>query len=141
MSPKLKDLASQLWKAEYPEALESGRVEFQAHDFFAPQPLENVSVFLLKQILHDWSDAYASTILAELRKVASKETKLLIIDNILSYTCHDSSLDDEPSAIAGAAGHDAPTPLLANFGAANETGYLVDMVVRLQHASGSWFPS
>ncbi len=92
--------------------------------------MQNASVFLLKQVLHDWSDAYASTILTELRKAASKDTRLVVIDNIISYACHDSSLDGEDVAIAGAADRDAPAPLLPNFGAANDTGYIIDMVVR-----------
>lgn len=85
---------------------------------------------LIKNILHDWSDAYASIILTELRKSASKDTKLVIIDNIMSYACHDSSLDDEDGDIAGAAARDAPAPLLANFGAASEASYILDMLVR-----------
>lgn len=48
----------------------------------------------------------------------------------MSYACHDSSLDDEDGDIAGAAARDAPAPLLANFGAASEASYILDMLVR-----------
>lgn len=46
------------------------------------------------------------------------------------YACHDPSLDDEDGDIAGAAARDAPAPLLANFGAASEASYILDMLVR-----------
>ena len=78
--------------------------------------------------MHDWSDPYASKILSELRKVALPDTRLLIVDNILAYACHDPTYDDNDS-IPGAACQDAPAPLLANFGAANELSYTIDMAV------------
>lgn len=94
-----------------------------------PQPLKNASVFLLKQILHDWSDPYVITILSELRKAALESTQLVIIDNIMSYACHDPSMDEKGGILSGT-NRDAPPPLLANFGAANEIGYMTDMMVR-----------
>jgi hypothetical protein len=41
----------------------SGRLEFMAHDFFEEQPMKNADVYLLRWILHDWSDLYAAKIL------------------------------------------------------------------------------
>ncbi|KAI0278950.1 hypothetical protein BGY98DRAFT_1096446 [Russula aff. rugulosa BPL654] len=57
------------WKKSMPEALESGRVRIQGHDFFTPQPArqEDVSIFILSKIMHDWSDEYCLTILKHLR--------------------------------------------------------------------------
>ena len=78
--------------------------------------------------MHDWSDPYASKILSELRKVALPDTQLLIVDNILAYACHDPTYDNNDN-IPGAACRDAPAPLLANFGAANELSYAIDMAV------------
>lgn len=78
--------------------------------------------------MHDWSDAYATKILTELRKVAQPDTQLVIIDTIVAYACHDPTYDDNES-IPGAACKDAPAPLLANFGAANELSYSIDMAV------------
>ncbi|KAJ7130076.1 O-methyltransferase-domain-containing protein, partial [Mycena crocata] len=46
-----------------PELLASGRIELQEHDFFTHQPVTNASVFLLKQILHNWSNQYCAKIL------------------------------------------------------------------------------
>ena len=53
---------------------------------------------------------------------------LLVIDNIVAHTCHDPTYDNNDS-IPGAAAKDAPAPLLANFGAANELSYSIDMLV------------
>ena len=78
--------------------------------------------------MHDWSDPYASKILTELRKVALPDTQLLIVDTIVAYACHDPTYDNNDS-IPGAACKDAPAPLLANFGAANELSYSIDMAV------------
>lgn len=96
-----------------------------AHDFFTAQPVKNASVFLLKHILHDWPDAYASKILVRLREVASSDTKLIINDNLVSFACHDPSGDDI-KGIPGAVPKEAPKPLLANYGVANEMEYNMD---------------
>lgn len=100
-----------------------------AHDFFTPQPVENAAVFLLKQILHDWPDAYASRILVRLRDVARKDTKLVLIENLIPLACHDHGSDDG-EGIPGAVPKEAPKPLLANYGIANEMAYNGDMAVR-----------
>ncbi|EIM79956.1 S-adenosyl-L-methionine-dependent methyltransferase [Stereum hirsutum FP-91666 SS1] len=58
-----RDTVTAQANGELPEAVRSGRVKLQGHDFYTPQPVKGASVFLLKQILHDWSDSYAITIL------------------------------------------------------------------------------
>lgn len=126
-----------------PDALESGRVKFQgnfqacsrttplltkiylAHDFFAEQPINNASVFLLRHIMHDWSDPYAAKILSSLRAAATPGTKLLLIDSIIAHACDDPN----SNTILGAAPREAPQPLLPNYGAANGTSYGLDIAV------------
>ena len=85
--------------------------------------------FLIKKILHDWSDPYCTKILTELRKAAREDTKLLVVDNIVAPVCHDPTF--EGRTIPGASIKDAPSPLLANFGAANEMNYTIDLAVSL----------
>ncbi|KAF5312796.1 hypothetical protein D9619_003671 [Psilocybe cf. subviscida] len=114
------------WKEELPEAIDSGRVVLEAHDFFAPQPVANASVFFLKHILHNWPNAYASKILMRLREVAKNDTKLILIESLMPFACHDPS-GDNGSGVPGAVPKEAPKPLLANYGIANEFVYNADL--------------
>ena len=85
---------------------------------------------MMKQILHDWSDPYCVKILKSLRAAAGPETKLLALETIVAYTCHDPAADNGVSVIPGAVPKEAPAPLLANYGSINQMGYYVDIVVR-----------
>jgi hypothetical protein len=100
------------------------------YDFFAPQPEKNATVFLLKQIMHDWSDEYCIKILTQLRAAATPDTTLLVLDSIMPLACRDPSASD-PHGIPGAVPTEAPVPLLANYGAVNEMGYNADFDVRI----------
>ena len=99
-----------------------------AHDFFTAQPRHSADVFILRAILHNWSDTYALKILKHLRMAAKPETRLIILEQVVLYACHEQPT---PEGIECAtAGPPAPAPLLANMGYANLSGYLVDMQVR-----------
>ncbi|TFK95822.1 hypothetical protein BDV98DRAFT_598196 [Pterulicium gracile] len=41
------------WAKEYPEFVQSGKVQFQPHDFFRPNPVNSPDVFIMRAILHD----------------------------------------------------------------------------------------
>ncbi|KLO13906.1 O-methyltransferase [Schizopora paradoxa] len=87
---KTVEVANGHWKdGEEKAIVESGRVTFQASDFFAPQPIKHASVYFMKHILHDWADDACLTILRSLRSAAgdSKESKLVVMDKVLPYTC------------------------------------------------------
>ncbi|KAF8585273.1 O-methyltransferase [Ramaria rubella] len=130
--PMVMSLGEELWKAELPAAVASGRVQFQAHDFFEPQPCEDASVFLLRSICHDWPDAYVVNILKHLRAAAQPHTKLILGDHIIPHACPD---DTDASDLPGAAKTLAPPPLLANLGRANAIAYWADMTMQtLFHA-------
>jgi ubiquinone/menaquinone biosynthesis C-methylase UbiE len=42
------------------------RLSFMGHDFFQEQPVKDADVYLLRWVLHDWSDANATKILNRL---------------------------------------------------------------------------
>ncbi|BGP42379.1 hypothetical protein JCM10449v2_006384 [Rhodotorula kratochvilovae] len=72
--------AQEVWQASGPEHLSSGRATLVAHDFFTPQPISNADVFVLRFIIHDWSDEPATTILSHLSAAAQPSTKLVLIE-------------------------------------------------------------
>ncbi|OHX00095.1 sterigmatocystin 8-o-methyltransferase [Colletotrichum incanum] len=63
-----------------PEELK-GRVNFQPHSFFEPQPLQ-ADLYMIKLILHDWPDAESIKILQGLRPALRPGAKVLFIDYV-----------------------------------------------------------
>ncbi|KAI0795374.1 S-adenosyl-L-methionine-dependent methyltransferase [Irpex lacteus] len=118
--------ASKFWASEFPEAISSGQVELQVHNIFSPQPVQNASVFIVRAIMHDWSDDYCVKILSHLRAAATPHTQLMVIDSILPYACRN---DEQSLDIPGAKDCQpvAPAPLLPNYGAASLMTYLIDI--------------
>ncbi|KAF8515747.1 O-methyltransferase [Gautieria morchelliformis] len=117
----------QYWKELFPEALSSGRVSFQVHDFFQDQPQTSAAVFLVRTICHDWPDEQALKILSNLRKAASPSTKLVLGDYIIPYACR----TDFTVGLRGAQAHVAKEPLLANLGKASANVYWIDMAMQV----------
>lgn len=81
-------------------------------------------MFLLKQIVHNWSDRYAGRILQQLRDAATPNTKLVIIDSIIPYSCPGND-----TSVTGFEPTQPPAPLLANMGAANMLPYIIDLAM------------
>lgn len=94
------------------------------HDFFSQQSVEKPAVFVLKQIMHDWSDPYALKIFRRLREAADSNTTLMIIDTVMAYSC-------PPAEVEGGSEKDLPpAPLLPNYGPMNPMPYFTDLSVR-----------
>ena len=103
-------------------------------DFLSPQPAfpARPDIFLLRYILHDQSDKYATILLRHLRDAAKDTTKLIIIDFVVDYACPipeglEYSIPGDPAPVA-------PPPLLPNFGVAGAQPYDMDMVVRYAYS-------
>ncbi|KAI0138094.1 S-adenosyl-L-methionine-dependent methyltransferase [Hypoxylon sp. NC0597] len=67
------------------EGANDGRIVFQAHDFFKPQPVRGAAVYFLRWILHNWSDKYAIRILQNIGQAMDDNSRLII---------HDYCIDD-----------------------------------------------
>ena len=60
-----------------------GRISFQAHDFFQEQPMKGADVYLLRLILHDWSDKYSKMIIKALIPALKPGAKVVINDRVI----------------------------------------------------------
>ncbi|KAF8206050.1 O-methyltransferase-domain-containing protein [Mycena galopus ATCC 62051] len=128
--PEVAANAQKSWGVQFPEVHQSGRVTFEGHDFFSPQPVHNASVFFLRYIVHNWSDPYARKILTHLRGAANRDTTLVVVDHILPYACPQETLPPDIAALSEALDAAAP-PLLPNFGAANALGHSLDSLASI----------
>ena len=61
----VQDMSSTIRKAQAPPDL-NDRLSFQAHDIFQEQPVKGGDCYLLRSVLHNWPDSYASTIIKNL---------------------------------------------------------------------------
>ena len=59
------------------------RISFQAQDILQPNTYRNGDVYLLRSILHDWSDKYAVIILKNLVPALKDGARVLIADFIM----------------------------------------------------------
>lgn len=59
------------------------KVKFMDHDFFQEQPVKNADAYLLRHVLHDWSDKYAILILRALVPALKKGARVIINELIL----------------------------------------------------------
>ncbi|KAJ7648737.1 O-methyltransferase [Mycena polygramma] len=119
--------AKAYWTENLKSHVDSGMVEFQVHDFFAPQPVKNADIFMLRQIVHDWPDDTTDDavikILSQLRAAATPKTKLVIVDQIIPYATESALVDSIP----GTARPSPPAPSLRNMGAASAVPYWADI--------------
>jgi hypothetical protein len=75
--PEVVSGASSLLSEEMRE-----RIEFQAHDFMSVQPVQGANVYLLRWVLHDWSDKYAAKILSNIAAAMGPQSQVVVIESI-----------------------------------------------------------
>lgn len=59
------------------------RMTFMTHDFFKEQPILHADVYVLRWILHDWSDKYAIRILQALKPALKDGANIVIVEHVL----------------------------------------------------------
>ncbi|KAI0757793.1 S-adenosyl-L-methionine-dependent methyltransferase [Daedaleopsis nitida] len=146
--PEFISVAPKYWETRYPEAIEAARVTFQVHDFFQPQRALPAgaapSAILMRMIMHNWPDAECETILGHARALAGPDTRLIIVDSILTRACPEATAsaditgktnsNRDAHGEGGSKAHgEAPEPLLANWGTANGLAYKLDMIMLAHH--------
>ncbi|KZT74217.1 S-adenosyl-L-methionine-dependent methyltransferase [Daedalea quercina L-15889] len=105
--PATIEKARIVWSTEGTAAIETGRVQLLAHDFFAEQPVKRAEVYFLRCVLHDWPDDDCIKILSRLRDAMGPESRILVADIIVHPPLGSKHLTS------------APAPLPANYGRAN----------------------
>ncbi|CAO2648033.1 Nn.00g089550.m01.CDS01 [Neocucurbitaria sp. VM-36] len=61
-------------------------IEFQAHDFFTPQPIQGAKFYYLRHILHDWADQDCIRILSNIVPALGPNSLILIDEVVLPET-------------------------------------------------------
>ena len=86
-------------------------------------------MFLLRYILHNWSDDQAKAILHRLRVAALPTTRLVILEKIVPFASVEDLEASRTKEISGAFRPGAEYPLLPNWGPATADLYLYDLNV------------
>ncbi|KAF7897087.1 hypothetical protein EAF00_005315 [Botryotinia globosa] len=63
------------------------RLSFMAHDFFEEQPVKGADLYLICNVLHDWSDKHAARILQNLIPALKRGARILVCDKVLPAPC------------------------------------------------------
>ena len=128
--------STQYWNQLEPTAIRDGRVTIQAHDFFAPQPVEDADIFLLRAVLHNWPNPKVIEILKRLREAAVPgKTRVVVIGRVPRYACafdrkQMPGMDD--IVFEGLdEKREVPAGLLSNLGKAEARNYLIDLACGL----------
>ncbi|KND89113.1 Sterigmatocystin 8-O-methyltransferase [Tolypocladium ophioglossoides CBS 100239] len=100
---------SEVWPRENAAALESGRIDFEVHDFFDVNPVRGADVYWLRYVLHNWSDDYCVRILGAIKESMGPRSRVLICG------CRELT--------------PAPAPLLANWGYSTRYSHQRDLAM------------
>ncbi|KAI0326190.1 S-adenosyl-L-methionine-dependent methyltransferase [Cubamyces sp. BRFM 1775] len=136
-------IAPKMWGDAHKDLFDSGRISFQAQDFFEPQPpalqvpgagaVAHPAAYLVTRVMHNWPDVDCVKILVNLRAAAGPDTKLIVHDMILQPLCaassaEPSSADKEFSSSSSSAVTSLQAPL-ENWGKAVAPGHLADITM------------
>ena len=77
----VQDLPEVIARIEVPNDLKT-RLQFQAHDFFKPQPVK-ADMYFLRQIIHDWPEPHGIQIIRNLVPAHRDGARLIINEMVL----------------------------------------------------------
>ncbi len=67
------------------EAPEDGRIERVSGDFFKEVPVQ-AEAYVMRWILHDWSDEESVALLTNVRKIARPNARLMVVESVIPET-------------------------------------------------------
>ncbi|EPT00257.1 hypothetical protein FOMPIDRAFT_142443 [Fomitopsis schrenkii] len=126
--PEVVEQAKALWDRDYQDVISAQRVDFVPFNFFEGSPPLGQDVYYLRNIIHNWPDAEAETILTNVRKAMLPTSRLLVHDYVVQHAgpSNETALDLQDVA---------PKPLLANYGAGSLRMYSQDITMLLTYNS------
>lgn len=111
-------------------------VEFMAHDFFTPQPVKCADVYLLRLILHNWTENDCSEILRNLVPALKHGSRILLNEIVMpdwrDMDCRKSESDIRYDFIPVFSGRASQSTMLTNGTQAD--GYIYVDAVQLSRA-------
>ncbi|SJX60068.1 related to O-methyltransferase [Sporisorium reilianum f. sp. reilianum] len=82
--PEVVEQAKASFEKNMPDAVASGRVRFEAADFFQEIKASGPNkVYVMRMIIHDWPDKEALQILQNVKAKMEADSKVIIIDTLL----------------------------------------------------------
>ncbi|KAJ3993680.1 O-methyltransferase-domain-containing protein [Lentinula boryana] len=105
------------------------QVEFSSGNFFEKSPPHNLDIYYLRNIIHNWPDESAVSILKSVRAAMGEHSRLLIHDYILP------SYHEDTSANAAYSLFKAPFPMLPDFGYGNMRLHNQDLTMLFMYNS------
>lgn len=122
--PEVVEEAKRKFEKRMPDAVASGRVQFDAADFFKEIKRSGPkTVYVMRMIIHDWPDAECLKILENIKSKMQKDSKLIVLDTLLQpavVSGKDEAKDDLVEELG-----EIPYPLCRSGGV---TGNLVQRV-------------
>ncbi|KAG2346546.1 S-adenosyl-L-methionine-dependent methyltransferase [Suillus weaverae] len=120
--PEVIAEAKTAWEKNAPEVLLDGRVEFIPINFLEDVPAIGKDVYYLRNIIHNWPDAEATTIFRNIRKAMGPNSRVLIHDCVMVQTFQEPGVATDGLTLA-------PEPMLPNFGAGSHRTYQMDLTM------------
>lgn len=63
--------------------VKDGRIMFEGHSFFDPQPIKDADVYVFRRIFHDWADEDAKRIIEALTPSMKPGSRLVVSDQVV----------------------------------------------------------